>query len=314
MARPLRIEYPGAFYHALSRGNEQKDIFKSMSDREKFLTYLASATERYNAVFHAYCLMSNHYHLMVETPLGNLSQIMKHINCSYTTYFNIKHNRAGHLLQGRYKAILVEADAYAAELSRYIHLNPVRAGKASSPDEYRWSSFRHYTGGTEPSWLSTGSVLGYFGDNDGGRRRNYRDYILEAVEKEYVDLLSGSIASTILGSEGFVEVIKEKFIEGRDQDRDLPALRELTGGPDLFFIKAAAEEAFSEEERLARMAGIYLCRRFSRVKLKEIGELFDLSDSGVTQASRRFETIMTKDESIGRKVQKIVKKLSISKV
>ena len=155
MARPLRIEYPGAFYHALSRGNEQKDIFKSMSDREKFLTYLASATERYNAVFHAYCLMSNHYHLMVETPLGNLSQIMKHINCSYTTYFNIKHNRAGHLLQGRYKAILVEADAYAAELSRYIHLNPGGAVSGTIRGVRSRPGFQQVS-----SWGTSGTTMG----------------------------------------------------------------------------------------------------------------------------------------------------------
>ena len=109
MARPLRIEYPGAFYHVTSRGNEQQDIFKSDVDREKFLSYLVSAGERYGAVFHAYCLMTNHYYLMLETPLGNLSLIMKHINSSYTRYFNTKHKRVGHLLQGRYKAILVQA-------------------------------------------------------------------------------------------------------------------------------------------------------------------------------------------------------------
>ncbi len=126
MARPLRIIYPGAFYHVTSRGNEQRDVFKSRRDREKFLLYLESATVRYGAVIHAYCLMSNHYHLLLETPEGNLSQIMRHINGAYTTYFNIKRKRAGHLFQGRYKAILVEADAYAKELSRYMHLNPVR--------------------------------------------------------------------------------------------------------------------------------------------------------------------------------------------
>ena len=142
MARPLRIEYPGAFYHVTSRGNEQKDIFKSDFDREKFLSYLVSASERYGAEIHAYCLMTNHYHMMLETPLGNLSQIMKHINSSYTSYFNIKHKRVGHLLQGRYKAILVQADAYAAELSRYIHLNPVRAGMVKFPEDYRWTSYR----------------------------------------------------------------------------------------------------------------------------------------------------------------------------
>ena len=162
MARPLRIEYPGAFYHVTSRGNERKDIFKSNTDREMFLSYLASAQEKYEAVVHAYCLMSNHYHLMIETPLGNLSLIMKYINSAYTNFFNIKRKRTGHLLQGRYKAILVEADAYAAELSRYIHLNPIRAGMVRSPEEYRWSSYSYYTERCAPSWLKTEFILGYF--------------------------------------------------------------------------------------------------------------------------------------------------------
>ena len=136
MARPLRIEYPGALYHVTSRGNEQKDVFKSRRDREQFLSYLESAAERYGAVIHVWCLMSNHYHLLLETPKGNLSQIMRHINGAYTTYFNVKRKRAGHLFQGRYKAILVDADAYVAELSRYIHLNPVRAGMVKKAEEY----------------------------------------------------------------------------------------------------------------------------------------------------------------------------------
>jgi REP element-mobilizing transposase RayT len=137
MARPLRIEYAGAFYHITSRGNERKEIFKDEQDFVKFLTYLESSVQRYKAVIHVYCLMSNHYHLLLETPLGNLSQIMRHINGAYTTHFNAKRQRAGHLFQGRYKAILVEADEYAGELSRYIHLNPVRAGVVRRPEEYR---------------------------------------------------------------------------------------------------------------------------------------------------------------------------------
>lgn len=137
MARPLRIEYPGAFYHVTSRGNEQKDVFKSQKDREKFLSYVESAVVRYGAVVHTWCLMSNHYHLLLETPSGNLSQIMRHINGAYTTYFNVKRKRAGHLFQGRYKAILVEAGAYALEFSRYMHLNPVRAGMVAKPEQYQ---------------------------------------------------------------------------------------------------------------------------------------------------------------------------------
>jgi len=135
LARPLRITYPGAFYHVTSRGNERKAVFKNKRDREKFLEYLESATLRYDARIHAYCLMDNHYHLLMETPSGNLSQIMRHINAAYTTYYNVKHDRAGHLFQGRYKAILVEIDAYAKELSRYIHLNPVRANMVEKPEE-----------------------------------------------------------------------------------------------------------------------------------------------------------------------------------
>ena len=144
MARPLRIEYSGAFYHVTSRGNERKAVYKSQRDREKFFSYLESATERYGAVVHIFCLMDNHYHLLIETPSGNLSQIMHHINGAYTTYFNTKRERSGHLFQGRYRAILIEVDEYAKELSRYIHLNPVRAGIAENPEEYRWSSCQYY--------------------------------------------------------------------------------------------------------------------------------------------------------------------------
>jgi REP element-mobilizing transposase RayT len=165
MARPLRITYPGAFYHVTSRGNERKAVFKSNRDREKFLEYLESATWRYNGVMHAYCLMDNHYHLLVETPSGNLPEIMRHINGAYTTYFNIKRARSGPLFQGRYKAILVDVDEYAKELSRYIHLNPVRAKMRSRPEEYRWSSYRSYIGDRKPpEWLYRDFILDYFAE------------------------------------------------------------------------------------------------------------------------------------------------------
>ena len=128
MARPLRIEYPGAFYHITARGNEKKPIFLTDEDRKKFLSLLESAVERYKAMVHCYVLVDNHYHLLLETPQANLSAVVHYINGSYTSYFNNKHDRCGHLFQGRYKAILVDKDTYAVELSRYIHLNPVRAG------------------------------------------------------------------------------------------------------------------------------------------------------------------------------------------
>jgi len=309
LARQLRIEYPGALYHVTSRGNEKKDIFRSIKDRDKFLSYLSSAWERHGAVFHAYCLMSNHFHLMVETPLGNLSWIMKHINGSYTTYFNVKHKRAGHLFQGRYKAILVQADTYAAELSRYIHLNPVRAKMVSTPEEYRWSSCSRYLEGTEPSWLSTGLVLGYFGTEDEDRRRNYRDYLYDAIGKESRDPLSDSVASTILGSDDFVRDIREKYLDGKENDRELPALRDLSRGPGVAEIKALSEEAFPENERLARMAGIYLCWRYSGAKLKEIGALYGISESGVNRACFRFENMMEGEKDLRERLRRLTGKL-----
>ena len=305
MARPLRIEYPGAFYHVTSRGNEKKDIFKTVADREKFLFYLASACARYGAEIHAYCLMTNHYHLMLETPFGNLSLAMKYINSSYTTYFNIKSKRVGHLLQGRYKAILVEADAYAAELSRYIHLNPVRAGMVKSPEEYPWSSCRFYTEGGEPLWLTTRFILGYFGTEVPESRRKYRSYINEKIGVENYSPLMEVVASTILGSEDFVREIREKMLHDRSPDRELPALRELKESPRTEQIYEITRKVFVDNFKLARLAGIYLCHRYSGAKLKEIGDLFLLSDSGVTQASRRFETAMKAEVQLGKKVEEI---------
>ena len=132
MARPLRIEYEGAFYHVTTRGNEQKKIFFSNSDYEKFKHYLKKSQEKYGYLLHCFVLMTNHYHLLIETPKPNLNRVMHYINSSYTNYINIKRKRSGHLFQGRYKAILIDRDNYLLELSRYIHLNPVRAEKSAA--------------------------------------------------------------------------------------------------------------------------------------------------------------------------------------
>ncbi|MDO9509148.1 MAG: hypothetical protein Q7I97_07410, partial [Thermovirgaceae bacterium] len=204
------------------------------------------------------------------------------------------------------------ADTYAAELSRYIHLNPVGAKMVGSPEEYPWSSYRYYADGAGPSWLSTSFVLGYFGRGESERRTNYRNYVHEMEGKEFPSPLTGTVASTILGSESFVRDIREKHLEGKASDRDLPALRELSQRPDIEMIKLAAEDAFQERGKLARMAGLYLCHRYSGAKLKEIGDLYGISESGVTQAGRRFEEAMEKDISLGRKIADIRKKLKLS--
>lgn len=312
MARQLRIEYPGAFYHVTSRGNEQKDIFKSKKDREKFISYLESASVRYGAVIHAYCLMTNHYHILLETPHGNLSQIMKHINSSYSTYFNVKRKRAGHLLQGRYKAILVDADAYATELSRYIHLNPVRAGIVAVPEDYPWMSYRYYTGEKVPGWLTAGFTLEHFSKDIETAREKYKCFVHDLINQEYQSPLLETVASTILGCPEFVSAIQERHLNSKKADRDLPALRELTYRPSLDDIVAAVKKVFPENERLTTKAGVYLCHRYSGAKLKEIGAMFRLTESGVTRASKRFEESIEDDKNLKEILMKIRVNLGLS--
>jgi len=146
MGRPIRIEYPGALYHITSRGNEKKKIFLEDADRIKFLKILEDYHDRYGILIHGYILMDNHYHLILETPRGNLLKVMHGINSNYTGYFNRKYGRSGHLFQGRYKGIFVERDSYLLSLSRYVHLNSVRSGLVERPEDYRWSSYRGYIG------------------------------------------------------------------------------------------------------------------------------------------------------------------------
>ena len=228
MARALRITFPGAFYHVTSRGNERKAVFKSTRDREKFLEYLDSATQRYDALIHAYCMMDNHYHLLLETPSGNLSQIMRHINGAYTTYFNVKRGRSGHLFQGRYKAILVDIDEYAKELSRYIHLNPVRAKIVETPEEYNWSSYHFYIGKQEPArWLYRDFILGYFGEKVSSAQKGYQKFVNALVHLEYDSPLDEVVSSTLLGSADFIAFIKDNFLSAKKPDKELPALKEL---------------------------------------------------------------------------------------
>lgn len=304
MARPLRIIYPGAFYHVTSRGNEKKDIFKSRRDREKFLEYLTSASERYGAVIHAYCLMSNHFHLLLETPSGNISQIMSHIIGAYTTYFNIKRKRAGHLFQGRYKAILVEADEYAVELSRYIHLNPVKAGIAVEPGEYQWSSYRSYIGeALLPEWLKTSYILSCFGKKEPTARKNYCDFVEKLDVEKYESPLNNAIGGSILGSPGFIEEITETHLKGREEDKGIPALRHFSGKPSLEDIINAAKEAIRDNEKLARQAGIYLCHKYSGAALKEIANKFDVGETAIGEASKRFIKKMEEDESLQKLVE-----------
>lgn len=312
MGRQLRIEYRGAYYHVTARGNERKDIFKSNRDREKFLEYLQSAVERYGAVIHVWCLMNNHYHLLLETPEGNLSQVMQHVNGAYTNYFNTKRNRSGHLFQGRYKAILVEADEYALELSRYIHLNPVRVGAVADPAHYRWSSCADYADYRKPhTWLKRNFILGYFGATECDSMPKYRQFVNDLIGKEAASPLAQVVVGTILGSPEFVERIQEEYEERMLQDRNLPMPFRTTPKVELDRLIEAAQAAFGERKRQAKNVAIHLAHRFGGLKLREIGARFGLKESGVSEASRRVSKALTKDESFRQAVQKLREEVAL---
>ncbi len=206
MARPLRIEFPGAFYHVTSRGNARGAIFLDDVDHEEFLWRLGGVVREHRWVCHAYCLMTNHFHLLLETPEANLSRGMRRLNGAYSQHFNRRHERVGHLLQGRYHAVLVERDSHLLELARYVVLNPVRGGMVTAPETYRWSSLRATLGlAPAPAWLDSRALLARFGS-----RARYLEFVREGVGQEgpWRGLRGG-----VLGPDAFVESLGGRLDE-----------------------------------------------------------------------------------------------------
>ncbi len=203
MARPLRLEFAGGLYHVTSRGDRRENIYFDEADRKAWLTLLGQVCDRFNWVCHAWCQMSNHYHLVLETPEANLSQGMRQLNGVYTQHVNRKYDRVGHVFQGRYKAILVEKDAYLLELSRYVVLNPVRAGMVSDAAQWPWSSYAAMTAQEPaPPWLQTDWLLAQFGSVRADAVAHYCDFVRAGVGLPSLwDDLRGQI---FLGSDAFL--------------------------------------------------------------------------------------------------------------
>ncbi len=233
MARPLRIEYPGAVYHITSRGNARQDIFIADEDRERFLEILASTVRRYNWLCHAYCLMGNHYHLLVETIDPTLSAGMRQLNGVYTQSFNRQHSRVGHVFQGRFKAILVEKDSYLLELCRYIVLNPVVAEITSRPDEYPWCSYG-YTAGLrgKPEFLTTSWLLHQFSSNAVKAQELYRKFVWEGVSKQVVSPWENLRGQLVLGNDLFLSEIQNQ-VRNKKEHGEIPKPQRFSGRPAL---------------------------------------------------------------------------------
>ncbi|WP_126455863.1 REP-associated tyrosine transposase [Sulfuriflexus mobilis] len=284
MARPLRIEYAGALYHVTARGDGQEDIYLNAADREQFYTVLGEVCDRYNWVIHAYCLMDNHYHLLIETPDKNLSKGMRHLNGVYTQRFNHTHGRVGHVFQGRYKAILVEKDAYLLELARYIVLNPVRARMVRAAKEWPWSSYRATVGQRVPQkWLHTDWILSAFAKQKKTAMTRYKTFVSEGKHQPSPwEQLKNQI---FLGDEAFVENMLCKM-SPEIKLSEIPAAQKRTPPKPLSFY----EKKFPD-----RNTAITHAYRSGGYSMEEVGEYFGLHYSRVSRIIRNVE--MAKDKT-----------------
>lgn len=231
MARALRIEYPDAVYHVTSRGNARNRIFADDQDRENFLAVLGVVVKRYNWLCHAYCLMDNHYHLMIETPDANLSRGMRQLNGVYTQKYNWRHSKTGHIFQGRYKSILVEKENYLLELCRYVVLNPVRANMVEKAEEWKWSSYGATAGiKSVPDYLMVDWILGLFSSKKGEAQKRYRQFVREGIHQgsPWEELQ----AQVLLGKERFIDKFKD-LLSDKEQVKEIPRPQRYVSRPGL---------------------------------------------------------------------------------
>jgi len=267
MSRPLRIEFPGALYHVTSRGNARRKVFLHDSDREAFLVTLAWVVERFKWICHAYCLMDNHFHLMIETPEANLSRGMRQLNGVYTQRFNRRHRKVGHLFQGRFKSILVERDSYLLELARYVVLNPVRAKMVKTADDYAWSSYRA-TMGFVPAvaGLSTEWLLAQFAKTKAVARQRYQAFVQAGMSQPSPwKELKGQV---LLGSEAFVEKILPQ-LKVTEMVAEVPKRQRHLHRPGL---KGMLSRLDSREARNQAMASAHIEHGYTLAEIgREVG-------------------------------------------
>jgi REP element-mobilizing transposase RayT len=250
MARPLRIEYDGAVYHVTSRGNERRSIYRDDEDRRMFLDILQKAITRYNWLCHAYCLMTNHYHLLIETPDGNLSNGMRQINGAYTQGFNRRHKRPGHLFQGRYKSILIQRETHLLEVCRYVVLNPVRAKITETPEEWRWSSYRSTAGIDRPQpYLTTDWILGQFAEKRRTAKKKYEEFVHAGTGKK--EIWKDVKGQSLLGEEDFAEGLIN-YVKGYEDIKEIPKMQRYVSRPKLGEIFET--EPGSNEDELNKKA------------------------------------------------------------
>jgi len=277
--RPLRIEYPGAFYHITSRGNAKMPIFEDDQDREGFIGILGDVVKRFNWLLHAWCMMDNHYHLLIETVDGILSKGMRHLNGVYTQSVNRRFGRVGHIFQGRFTSILVNRDSHLLELCRYVVLNPVRAGMVTHPDHYRWSSYRATAGLEEkPEFLTVDWILSQFDMKKAEAQKEYRKFVHAGggISSPWKDL-----KGQILGDKEFEEKLKPAM-------RDKSALKEISR-VDRFALRPSLENIFIDIQGKAKRNELIRKAHLDYgYTLSEIGRHLELHYTTISNIVKKF--------------------------
>jgi len=326
MARPLRVEFPGAFYHVINRGNAGEAIFRSNRDREKFLEYLGTTVERFGIKVHTYCLMTNHYHFLIETPEANLSRAVQWLNVSYAAYFNRRRQRRGHLFQGRFKSILVDADTYLKHLSRYIHLNPLRANMVEQLISHPWSSYPAFVGKAkapdwlERDWLERDWLLSLFGKKGKQAFKGYRSFVEDVEPAMVEDPAKDMVGRFILGSVEFVNWVKDTYVSKRSGEAQMPQLKEVKPRPTPDAVVAAVCEEFDcdaewivqkgRKKNTARDVAIYLCRELTAATGTQLGKYFaDISGAGITVRYNHVVKIISRNRRLKGRINRIKKRI-----
>jgi len=316
MARAWRIEFEGALYHVLSRGNEKRDIFYGDDDRRLFLDTLGDMAQRFEIEVFVYVLMDNHYHLLLRTRRANLSRAMQWLGVTYTNRFNARHSRSGHLFQGRFKNMLVQNDAYLLQLSYYIHRNPLRAKMVERLADYRWSSYRAYAYGQKaPDWLHADLILSQL-ENVEDRHKVYRENTQKYAQEGgrlWEDLRHGFL----LGAERFADEIKKRFLP-ETANRDIPQQKLLIKEVDLDLILAKAAgflgcdvgefkkaSRVSSRRALDRDLLLYAVWQLGVRTNSQLGEIFGLSGSAVSKRMVVLKSKAADDKLIQRKITEI---------
>ena len=303
MARPLRLEFPGALYHVIARGNERKSIYRDDADRQRYLDRLAFYREKFSFQLLAYCLMDNHVHLVIETGQAPLSRIMAGLQSSYTQYFNWRHTRVGHLFQGRYKALLVDEDPYGLALIRYVHENPVRAKVVERAEEYAWSSDRYYRRGKGPEWLDLDRVLRMLGNRRSAAVREYRRLMREEVAEPYEE--AAVWGQVIKGDEVFAERVLQRVGEPAAMRKALTVERVAREAGRLENLTLAVMRSASRARAESRgcLLTALVARDIGGISIAKTARYFGRDASGMVRGVAKLEEARGRDARLRRRIE-----------